>query len=57
MLRADAAGAGALLRDPVLANLPSVRAGQVYGLGRDAFRIDAYSAGQIIDTLLERFGI
>jgi iron complex transport system substrate-binding protein len=45
-----------LLRDPVLANLPSVAAGQVYGLGRDAFRIDAYSAGQIIDTLLERFG-
>ncbi|CAB3723035.1 Ferrienterobactin-binding periplasmic protein [Achromobacter ruhlandii] len=56
VLRADAAGAGALLRDPVLANLPSVRAGQVYGLGRDAFRIDAYSAGQIIDTLLEHFG-
>lgn len=56
VLRVEASGASALLRDPVLANLPSVAAGQVYGLGRDAFRIDAYSAGQIIDTLLERFG-
>lgn len=56
VLRADASGANALLRDPVLANLPSVRAGQVYALGRDAFRIDAFSAGQIIDILLERFG-
>ncbi|WP_232067190.1 Fe2+-enterobactin ABC transporter substrate-binding protein [Achromobacter xylosoxidans] len=56
VLRADADDAEAMLRDPVLANLPSVRARQVYGLGRDAFRIDAYSAGQILDALLERFG-
>lgn len=55
VLRADDTGAAAMLRDPVLANLPSVRARQVYGLGRNSFRIDAYSAGEIIDGLLARF--
>ncbi|CAM3840852.1 Ferrienterobactin-binding periplasmic protein precursor [Vibrio aerogenes CECT 7868] len=44
------------IHDPVLRNQPSVRAGQVYGLGQHSFRIDMYSATEIIHALLKRFG-
>lgn len=44
------------LNDPVLANLPSVQTGQVYGLGANSFRIDYYSSLEIIDGMLARFG-
>lgn len=43
------------LADPILANLPSVRSGQVYGLGVNSFRIDFYSAREIIDGIVTRF--
>jgi ABC-type Fe2+-enterobactin transport system substrate-binding protein len=41
--------------DPVLANVPSVKAGQVYGLGANSFRIDYYSAKQVVDGVVEAF--
>lgn len=44
------------LSEPVLANLPSVRAGQVYGLGVNSFRIDYYSALEIVANIVEKFG-
>ena len=49
-------GARAFAEDPVLANLPSVRNGSVYGLGENSFRIDKYSATEIVDGVVENFG-
>lgn len=43
------------LKDPVLANLPSVQTQQVYGLGANSFRIDYYSAHEIVDGIVARF--
>ncbi len=44
------------LEEPVLANMPSVKAGQVYGLGVNSFRIDYYSATEIVDMVVSLFG-
>lgn len=43
------------LADPVLANVPAVRAGRVYPLGPLSFRVDYYSALDIIDTVAPYF--
>jgi len=56
LIRAGADRAEDFLNDPVLANLPSVQAGQVYGLGIYSFRIDYYSALSVVDGLVEQFG-
>ncbi|PTY38782.1 Fe2+-enterobactin ABC transporter substrate-binding protein [Saccharospirillum sp. MSK14-1] len=56
LIRAEADRAEDFLNDPVLANLPSVQAGQVYGLGIHSFRIDYYSARKVVDGLVEQFG-
>lgn len=56
LLTRDDDQVGDFLSDPVLANLPSVKAKQVYGLGKHSFRIDYYSAHEIVDHLVERFG-
>lgn len=40
----------------ILAALPSVRAGQVYGLGINSFRIDYYSSLEIVESVRTRFG-
>lgn len=45
----------AFLADPVLANLPAVRAGRVYPLGPTSFRVDYYSGLQIIRTVAAHF--
>jgi ABC-type Fe2+-enterobactin transport system substrate-binding protein len=55
LLNVDDDGTGGFTADPVLANLPSVRAGQVYGLGRNSFRIDYFSATAIVDDLTMKF--
>lgn len=47
---------GDFVAEPVLANLPSVQAGQVYGLGANSFRIDYYSSLEIIEDLTVKFG-
>lgn len=44
------------LEEPVLANMPSVKAGQVYGLGVNSFRIDYFSATEIVDMVVSLFG-
>lgn len=42
--------------DQVLANLPSVQNGQVYGLGPDSFRMDLFSATEIVEGVVANFG-
>ena len=55
LLRRAPADTSAFVGDPVLANLPSVRAGQVRGLGRNSFRIDFFSASEIVDGIEQGF--
>ncbi|WP_142850392.1 Fe2+-enterobactin ABC transporter substrate-binding protein [Telmatospirillum sp. J64-1] len=55
LLSADDDRAAAFMRDPILANLPAVRNGQVYGLGVNSFRIDFFSAREIVDGIVARF--
>ncbi|GAA4622154.1 Fe2+-enterobactin ABC transporter substrate-binding protein [Cellulomonas oligotrophica] len=45
----------ALLSEPVLANAPAVVSEQVYPLGPNSFRIDYYSATEIVNTVEELF--
>ncbi len=47
--------AQAFFHDPILKNLPSIQRKQVYGLGENSFRIDLFSAREIINSLLRRF--
>ena len=47
---------GPFVDEPVLANLPSVKAGQVYGLGVNSFRIDYFSALEIAAQIVDTFG-
>ncbi len=56
ILSQDNEGAQAFADDPVLANVPSVVNKQVYGLGKNSFRIDFYSATEIADGILQNFG-
>src|SRR5690625_564934 len=49
-------GAQAFAEDPVLANVASVVNEQVYGLGVNSFRIDKYSATEIVDGAVANFG-
>jgi ferric enterobactin transport system substrate-binding protein len=55
LLRQDENDVGALMRDRVLARMPAVQAKQVYGLGKNSFRIDYYSANEIVDAIRRRF--
>lgn len=56
LLRVDDGGVAPFVNEPTLANLPSVQAGQVYGLGANSFRIDYFSGREIIDGIVEKFG-
>ncbi|WP_420918379.1 Fe2+-enterobactin ABC transporter substrate-binding protein [Vibrio cincinnatiensis] len=56
LLNATDAQVPPFLHAPVLANLPSVKANQVYGLGANSFRIDYFSAHEVIDEIRARFG-
>lgn len=49
VLSQDDEGAKAFAQDPTMANVPSVKAGQVYGLGKNSFRVDKYSATEIVE--------
>lgn len=41
----------AFMADPVLANLPAVKSGQVWPLGPTSFRVDYYSGRDILETI------
>lgn len=49
------AEAQALLANPFLAHLPPVRSRQVYALGGDTFRLDYYSASNVLTRLEQHF--
>lgn len=51
LLSADAKDVEAFLNDPLLANLPAVQKRQVYAMGLSSFRVDYYSALEMIETL------
>lgn len=56
LLSGTAKEADVFMADPILANIPSVKNKQVYGLGANSFRIDYYSAQEIITDMIARFG-
>lgn len=56
ILARDDDGAQAFAQDPTLANVPSVAAGEVYGLGPNSFRVDKFSATEIVDHIVEIYG-
>ena len=55
ILSADDEIAQGFADDPVLANVPSVAAGQVYGLGLNSFRMDLYSATEVVEHVRDLF--
>lgn len=46
---------GHFIHDPVLHNLASVKAKQVYGLGKNSFRVDLFSATEIVNNIADIF--
>ncbi len=56
LLEANDDSVKTFMHDPILVNLPSVKKKQVFGLGRNSFRIDMYSATEIVNDIVERFG-
>ena len=55
ILSADNERAQGFAKDPIMANVPSVVAAQVYGLGVNSFRMDPYSALEIVEGVRENF--
>jgi iron complex transport system substrate-binding protein len=51
LLSADKNDVADFMQDPLLANLPAVQKGQVYPMGLSSFRVDYYSALDMIATL------
>ena len=56
LLRVDDSAVPRFMNDKTLANMPSIQRKQVYGLGKDSFRIDYFSGKMIADDMLKRFG-
>ena len=55
LLRAPQERVDAFLHDPMLANLPSVKSKRVYSLGINSFRVDYYSANEIVRDVVKNF--
>lgn len=55
LLSANDQQAQRFLQDPILKNLPSVQHRQVYGLGENSFRIDLFSAQEIVAGIVRHF--
>lgn len=56
LLAADEAKVAKFKADKVLANQPAVKSGQVYPLGKSSFRMDYYSAKQMVDNVVKSLG-
>lgn len=56
LLGNDQQAADQLLDDRFLAHLPAVQSRRVYALGSDTFRLDYYSASQLIERLAQLYG-
>lgn len=55
LFSANQADAQRLLTNPFLATLPAVQAGRVYAMGDDTFRLDYYSASNMLNQLEKLF--
>ncbi|MFJ4029019.1 Fe2+-enterobactin ABC transporter substrate-binding protein [Paenarthrobacter sp. NPDC089989] len=55
VLSGEEAEVKAILDEPVLANLPAVKAKTVHPLGKTSFRLDYYSGKQLVDLLTNTF--
>lgn len=55
LLSADDRDVAAFMKDPLLANLPAVQKAQVYPMGLSSFRVDYYSALEMVETLETAF--
>ncbi|WP_432460207.1 Fe2+-enterobactin ABC transporter substrate-binding protein [Agarivorans sp. QJM3NY_25] len=55
LLAASSTRADDFMHNIILKNLPSVKNQQVYGLGEHSFRIDLFSANEIIEQMLSYF--
>ncbi|MCZ4307767.1 Fe2+-enterobactin ABC transporter substrate-binding protein [Vibrio atlanticus] len=55
LLEASDDSANRFMHDPILINLPSVQNKQVFGLGENSFRIDMYSATEIVNDIVQLF--
>ncbi|MFD3811978.1 Fe2+-enterobactin ABC transporter substrate-binding protein [Rhodococcus sp. NPDC058639] len=53
VISAEQPAADAMQADPLLAEIPSVRTGKVYALGYDSFRLDYYSANNVVDRIVD----
>lgn len=56
LLEVGGHSASRFMQDPILVNLPAVKNQQVYELGRNSFRIDMYSATEIVNDIVAIFG-
>jgi iron complex transport system substrate-binding protein len=56
MFAAEPADTQALLGNTLLAHLPAIDGQHVYALGADTFRLDYYSANNLLDRLQAQFG-
>lgn len=56
LMRGTEKEAEVFMADPILANVISVKNKQVYGLGANSFRVDYYSAQEMINDIVSRFG-
>ncbi len=55
VLSGEEADVKAILDEPVLANLPAVKAKTVHTLGKTSFRLDYYSGKQLVELLTKTF--
>lgn len=53
IISAQQSAADAMKADPLLAETPSVQTGNVYALGFDSFRLDYYSANNVVDRIVD----
>ncbi|MGW0019728.1 Fe2+-enterobactin ABC transporter substrate-binding protein [Rhodococcus sp. NPDC003382] len=53
IISADASAEERMKADALLAGIPSVQSGKVYALGYDSFRLDYYSANNVVDRIVE----
>jgi len=56
IINAQQDDADRLLADPTLATVPSVQADAVYPLGHDSFRLDYFSANNVVDRIVAALG-
>ncbi|MBV7363260.1 Fe2+-enterobactin ABC transporter substrate-binding protein [Actinomycetaceae bacterium TAE3-ERU4] len=57
LIHGDEETAKAMMENPVLANVPSVKAKQVYPLGKQVFRLDYYTSQIVLEKINKLYGV